>query len=97
MSGGQLLVNFGQLQAAAGHIDQAISALHSQLDDLESAAKPLVSTWDGDAQQAYQQRQQQWTTAAQDLTQILQNIKKALTESTQEYIQTEKSNANLFS
>lgn len=93
---GELLVQFGQLQAAAGHIDTAIGALHNQLGDLESAAKPLVATWNGDAQAAYQQRQQQWTRAAQDLTQILQNIKKALEESTQEYIQTEKTNTSLF-
>jgi uncharacterized protein YukE len=45
---------------------------------------------------AYQQRQQQWSRAAEDLTQILQSIKKALNESTQEYIQTEKTNAGLF-
>ncbi|GAA1802707.1 WXG100 family type VII secretion target [Planosporangium flavigriseum] len=94
---GELLVHFGQLQAAAGHIDTAIGALHSQLSDLDSAAKPLVSTWNGEAQSADQQRQQQWTRAAQDLTQILQGIKKALEESTQEYIQTEKSNTSLFS
>ncbi|NJC71921.1 WXG100 family type VII secretion target [Planosporangium thailandense] len=92
----ELLVQFGQLQAAAGHIDSAISALHTQLDDLGSAAKPLVATWNGAAQDAYQQRQQQWTRAAQDLTNILQNIKKALEESTQEYIQTEKTNTSLF-
>jgi WXG100 family type VII secretion target len=92
----ELRVNFGQLQAAAGHIDATISGLHSQLGDLESSAKPLVSTWNGSAQDAYQQRQQQWTRAAQDLTQILQNIKKALEESTQEYIQTEKTNTSLF-
>lgn len=93
----ELLVSFGQLQAAAGHIDAAISALHTQLDDLDASARPLVATWAGDAQSAYQQRQQQWTRAAQDLTQILQGIKKALEESTQEYIQTEKTNASLFS
>ncbi|MDT4989687.1 MAG: 6 kDa early secretory antigenic target [Micromonosporaceae bacterium] len=92
----RLLVNFGQLQAAAGHIDTAISALHTGLGDLENEAKPLVGTWAGDAQTAYAQRQQQWTRAAQDLTSILQSIKKALEESTTEYIQTEKANTNLF-
>jgi early secretory antigenic target protein ESAT-6 len=92
----EILVNFGQLQSAAGHINTAISALNSQLADLNSTAKPLVDTWEGSAQAAYQQRQQQWTRAAQDLTHILQSIKKALEESTQEYIQTEKTNAGLF-
>jgi early secretory antigenic target protein ESAT-6 len=93
----ELLVDFGQLQTAAGNIDAAINALHTQLGDLESAAQPLISTWNGSAQGAYQQRQQQWTSAAEDLTQILQNIKKALVESTQEYLQTEKANTSLFS
>jgi WXG100 family type VII secretion target len=92
----KLLVNFGQLQAAAGHIDTAINSLHTNLSDLQNEAKPLIATWDGIAQAAYQQRQQQWNSAAQDITNLLQSIKKALEESTADYIQTEKTNTNLF-
>jgi WXG100 family type VII secretion target len=92
----ELLVNFGQLQAAVDHIDTAISSLHSSLGDLQNEAKPLTATWSGSAQAAYQQRQQQWTTAAEDITNILLNIKTALQESTTDYIQTERANTNLF-
>jgi ESAT-6 family protein len=92
----ELLVTFGQLQAAVGHIDTAVGALHTQLGDLDSAARPLVGSWTGDAQLAYQERQQRWTAAAQDLTNILQGIKQALQESTDQYMQTEKANTALF-
>jgi 6 kDa early secretory antigenic target len=93
---GELLVDFGQMQAAAGHIDSAVSALHSRLEECEQAARPLVATWAGDAQAAYQQRQTQWTNAAHELTTVLTRIKKALEESTQDYMHTEKTNTNLF-
>jgi early secretory antigenic target protein ESAT-6 len=93
----ELLVSFTQLQAAVGHIDTAVNGLHSGLSDCESAAKPLVASWNGAARDAYQQRQQRWTQAAEDLTGILTSIKQALVESTEHYQQTEKSNTNLFS
>jgi ESAT-6 family protein len=97
MSGdGMLLVNFGALQQASADINKAISTLHSQLDDLNRAAQPLVSTWNGEAQQAYQARQAKWTSASQDLTQILQNIKGAVDQSVEEYMTTEKTATQRF-
>ena len=92
----RLLVNFPALQAASQHISTAISSLHNQLSDLESAAKPLVASWNGKAQQEYAVRQQTWTKAAQDLTTILNEIKRSLDESAREYQATEQANANLF-
>jgi 6 kDa early secretory antigenic target len=96
MSDGRLLVQFGALQNASGHISKAVSTLHSKLADLESAAGPLVSAWDGSAKEAYAQRQATWRSAAQDITEILQRIKSALDESEQQYAATERSNTNLF-
>ncbi|HCT80330.1 MAG TPA: WXG100 family type VII secretion target, partial [Micromonosporaceae bacterium] len=59
--------------------------------------QPLVSTWDGSAREAYQQRQQKWTQAANDLSTMLRDIKKAVEESASQYQQTENKNAALFS
>ncbi len=97
MSGEQLLVQFGALQNASANISKAVNTLHSKLSDLESAAGPLVNTWEGDAKDAYAQRQQQWRGAAQDITNILAQIKSALDESAEQYAATERSNTNLFS
>jgi WXG100 family type VII secretion target len=92
-----LLVNFGALAQASGDISKAISALQTNLDQVERDAAPLVSTWVGSAQEQYQVRQTKWRSAAQDLTQILQNIKGALDHSLEDYTSTEKQATQRFS
>lgn len=93
---GMLLVNFGSLQQAGADIQKALNTLQSQLDQLESDARPLVATWDGTAQEAYAQRQAKWRAASQDLQNILQNIKAAVDQSTEDYINTEKQATQRF-
>jgi 6 kDa early secretory antigenic target len=93
---GQLVVDFAALHQAAADIQRAINKLRSDLDQLNSEAQPLVSTWAGEAQQAYQVRQQTWTNAATDLSQMLSAIERALVDSTSDYNTTEKTNTGLF-
>ena len=93
---GMLLVNFGALQQAGADIQKAVSTLQSQLDELERNAAPLVATWEGEAQQAYAAHQAKWRAASQDLTNILQNIKAAVDQSTEDYITTEKQATSRF-
>jgi 6 kDa early secretory antigenic target len=87
---GMLLVNFASLQEASGNIAKAVGTLQSRLDQIESDAAPLIDTWDGEAKEAYAQRQATWRAAAADLTSILQNIKTAVDQSADDYISTEK-------
>jgi WXG100 family type VII secretion target len=93
---GLLLVNFGSLQQASADIQKAVNTLTSQLDQLERDAGPLVQTWDGEAKQAYAERQAKWRSASQDLQAILQNIKGAVDQSVQDYISTERQAAQRF-
>ncbi|GAB2613540.1 hypothetical protein Aab01nite_69780 [Paractinoplanes abujensis] len=93
---GVLLVNFEALRGAGGHIAKAVSALQQQLGDLERDSKRLVDSWDGEAQQAYYARQEAWRTAANDLTSILQNIKGAVDQSADDYVNTEKQATSRF-
>ena len=95
-SDGLLLVNFGALQQASADIGKAVSTMQGQLDDLERSAAPLVATWAGSAQEAYQARQAKWRAASQDLTQILQNIKSAVDQACEDYVQTEKQATSRF-
>jgi ESAT-6 family protein len=96
-SSDQLVVDFAAMHQAAADIQSAINKLNSDLDQLNQDAQPLVSTWAGSAQAAYQQRQQTWTNAANDLTQMLRDIQKALVESTSDFNSTENRNRDLFS
>jgi WXG100 family type VII secretion target len=70
--------------------------MRSSLDTLESDAGKLVSTWKGDAQDAYAERQRRWRAAANDLAQMLSDIKSALDESASHYHSTEKRNVGMF-
>lgn len=91
-----LLVDFGALARASDDIQGALSALHSQLEQLESEAAALVATWDGQARQAYEIRQARWRAAAEDLAAMLRDIKVALDDSAVDYLNAEKRNASLF-
>jgi WXG100 family type VII secretion target len=93
---GQLLVNVARLRETSMHIQAAVNSLQSQLSDLESDARPLVATWSGPAQESYQERQNTWRQASNDLTSILNQIRIALDESANDYESTETANANLF-
>jgi early secretory antigenic target protein ESAT-6 len=93
---GMLLVNFGALGQGSADISKAISKMRGSLDECEQAAAPLVHTWVGSAQESYQVRQSQWRKAADDLTQILTNIKSALDQSLEDYTSTEKQAAQRF-
>ncbi len=92
----KLVVNFAALHQAAGDIQHAINSMESQLHEAESTAHPLVATWDGDAKHAYQERQQKWTQAANDLATMLRDIKKAVEESAAHFQDTEHKNTTLF-
>ncbi|HEX5598480.1 MAG TPA: WXG100 family type VII secretion target [Micromonosporaceae bacterium] len=96
MNDGMLVVSFPALQQASADIQRALSTLDAQLGQLERDAAPLVATWDGEARQAYEQRQARWRSASQDLQAMLRDIKVALDDSAADYLNTEKKNASLF-
>jgi len=96
MSDDSLVVNFASMQQAGADIGTAIGKLNGSLDTLEGDAAKLVATWAGDAQEAYQARQRQWRAAANDLSQMLSQIKGALEESLDHYHATENKNTGMF-
>ncbi|WP_405092076.1 WXG100 family type VII secretion target [Micromonospora sp. NBC_01392] len=96
MEHGVLVVNFAALQQAGADIQRALTTLESQLGQLERDAAPLVASWNGEAREAYEQRQSRWRAASQDMQVMLRDIKLAVEDSAADYLDTEKRNANLF-
>ena len=96
MTDGVLVVSFPALQQASADIQKALNTLETQLSQLERDTAPLVATWDGEAKQAYEQRQARWRSASQDLQAMLRDIKIAVDESAADYLNTEKKNTSLF-
>jgi early secretory antigenic target protein ESAT-6 len=91
-----LRVDFAAMQAASADIRTALGVLREQLAQVESDAAPLMSTWEGEARDAYLVRQGRWRRAADDLATILGDIGRALDESTADYAATERRNAGMF-
>ena len=96
MTNDLIRVEFGALQQASDSIATALRALREQLGQLERDAAPLVATWEGDAQQAYRDRQTKWQQAAEHLSTMLRDIKTALDDSAADYLQTESRNTAMF-
>jgi 6 kDa early secretory antigenic target len=97
MTDGLLKVNFGVLANAGGDIQKAVNEMEQKLADLDAAARPLVATWEGSAQDAYAQRQQKWTQASTDLKNILHSVKVAVDRAAQDYATTESNATKRFS
>ncbi|MDG4833885.1 WXG100 family type VII secretion target [Solwaraspora sp. WMMD1047] len=97
MTDGVLVVQFGRLMAASSSIQVALNTLESQLAQLEGDAAGLVASWDGAARAAYDERQQRWRQAADDMKVMLAEIKRAVDDSVVDYQHTEKRATNLFS
>jgi 6 kDa early secretory antigenic target len=96
MPDGRLVVKFAELQAAVSQIDNALNKIQSDLDELERSAAPLVNNWSGDARAQYQARQQKWSSAATELSEILRDIRSAVQQSATDYESAERTNAARF-
>lgn len=82
-------VNFGAMAAGIGDLEKAIGELDAKLADLDRKARPLVATWNGDAQAAYVTHQTAWTKSATELKTVLGQIKNAMSTALTNYQTTE--------
>ena len=89
---GYMKIVFPEVESAISDLGKGVSTLDQKLTDLDTAARPLVATWEGTAQQAYNERQQGWTKAATELKGVLTDIQKKMSESLAEYRATEDQN-----
>ncbi|MGC5033678.1 WXG100 family type VII secretion target [Micromonospora sp. DT229] len=77
----EIKYNFAGLNAAADSCNGSVRNMTSELEGLKSGIAPLLATWDGEAREAYFQRQREWESAANDLRDLLTRIERALRES----------------
>lgn len=88
--------NFNQLNTAAEDCRSSVSNMTSQLDTLESNIQPMLGSWDGEAREAYYQRQREWDKAAADLRDLLGRIEGALRKSAENMQARERANTSKF-
>lgn len=88
-----ITVSFAQLQATQQQVQATVTKVNTQLEDLKSFLRPMVSTWTGSAAENYNAAQAQWDRSAADLNQVLHAIGGALGDANEGYQTTEKGNA----
>lgn len=76
----EIKYGFGQLTGAAQDMDASAAKIAGQLNDLKAMLQPMVSTWEGDAAEAYYAHQQKWDQAAEELNTILKTIAATVEE-----------------
>lgn len=77
---GEIHVQFESLQAGAQGIRNNYAKLTATLEQLEADLQPMITTWDGTAQESYVACKKQWDDATLALSQILNSINQAITQ-----------------
>lgn len=93
----QINVRFGSLSQGASGIMATYRALQGTLEDLEKKLQPMVSSWNGTAQEAYYQKKTQWEQASNAMAVILQQMGQAVSDAHDNYTSAEKSNTGIWS
>ena len=89
-------VNYGALDGAAADIKSGASNLQGCLDDLENTLNQLRSSWEGQAQEAYQAAQRKWNEGLEGLKDVLRKTSTAVDSARSNYQQTDQSSAARF-
>lgn len=92
MSESTSLVNFGSLDAGSQGIMATYRQLQSTLENLESQLQPMVSSWTGDAREAYFQQKKKWDDASAALAAILSQMGNAVDSANTNYKAAESTN-----
>ena len=89
-------VQYGALYQAASDITTGAGNLESCLNDLEQTLNQLRSSWEGQAQEAYQTAQLKWNEGLEGLKDVLRRTSAAVDSARSNYQQTDQSSASRF-
>jgi len=92
----EMRVDFGALSGGAAGIASTYRSLQGTLDNLESQLAPMVSTWTGDAREAYFMQKKKWDDASAAMATLLQQMGQAVDQAHGNYQAAENSNKNLW-
>jgi WXG100 family type VII secretion target len=94
---GTIEVNFEGLQQGGEGITGVYRSLVGTLESLEQELQPMLSSWNGNAREAYFAQKKKWDEAAQALGTILAQIGQAVHGAHDNYRAAEQSNQQLWS
>jgi early secretory antigenic target protein ESAT-6 len=89
--------NFAGIEAGSSAIQGAVGQTQSLLEEGQQSLTRLAAAWGGSGSEAYQQVQQNWHTASDELNSSLKTLASTITEASQAMAQTESGVAGMFS
>lgn len=89
-------VNPAQVTALAGQIRTGANGIKTELDTLESEVGKLRASWDGEAQQAYDQAQREWSKSLTALQELLGQISGKTDEIAAQYLASDAASSSRF-
>jgi WXG100 family type VII secretion target len=96
MSMQSMSVQTAQVVGMAGQIRNGASGIRSELDNLDSKVRQLLSAWSGEAQTSYHQAQARWTKSLGELQALLERIASSTEQIAQTYDSSDGRNAGRF-
>ena len=85
-----------QVVALAEQISNGAKGIQQKLDDLDAKVNTLRASWDGAAQEAYDQAQLKWTKQLNDLNTLLAKIATTTVQLSNGYVDRDKASAGRF-
>lgn len=96
MTSNGLRVDHAGLDQAALDLQGAVRRIAARMDTLEAELEPLRSEWSGQAQQAYLRAKRVWDAALQEMTALLADTGRAVTQSNHDYRAADQRAASSF-
>ncbi|HTK65233.1 MAG TPA: WXG100 family type VII secretion target [Pseudonocardia sp.] len=96
-SDGAIKVSYQIIDQAGEDCKNAGNQIEQLFDQLQSQLQPLISTWEGDAMDAWHQRQNEWNRALDEMKSLLARIATALPQISEAYQQTDSGITKMFS
>jgi 6 kDa early secretory antigenic target len=97
MAGGDfVLANFGSLGEGEAAFAQAYNGLTGTVSGLQSQLQSNLSSWAGNAQQAYHEAQAIWNQAIADMAAVITGMSSVISDANINYQDAERVNASMF-
>lgn len=91
-----IVVQFNELENAAGAIATMVTNMTTELDELEARLQSTLADWEGDARLAYVGAKLQWDTAAANIAELLSMLSDSVVTSNELMRASEVRNSNRF-
>ncbi len=93
---GEVKVKFEAVSGVEGRIATTLKKLEARLQQLEGELNPIHNSWTGDAKAAYAADKAKWDQASQDMNTVLAQLRKAVSDAHETYVQVNNKTKAMF-